>query len=63
MQFLEGRHQNKCLLKVFLVHPPQNDGPVKFVKLAGNQILIVIIFKLQEYQTFVLMKLHNMNKV
>ena len=63
IQFLEGRHQNKCLLKVFLVHSPQNDGPVKFVKLDGNQILIVIIFKLQEYQTFVLMKLHNVSKV
>ena len=29
MQLFEGRDQNKCLLKLFLVHAPQNDGPVK----------------------------------
>ena len=34
IQYFEGCSQNKCLLKVwsFLVHPPQNDGPVKFLR-------------------------------
>ena len=35
--------------KSFFGSPTTNDGPAKFVKLDGNQILIVIIFKLQEY--------------
>ena len=34
MQFFESRYQKKCLQKVwsFLVHLPQNDGPVKFLQ-------------------------------
>ena len=34
IQYFEGCSQKKCLLKVwrFLVHPPQNDGPVKFLQ-------------------------------
>ena len=47
----------------FLVQPPQNSGPVKsFGKLNGNHLLVANIFKLQEYQTFGLMKIHNMCK-
>ena len=34
IQYFEGCSQKKCLLKVwsFLVHPPQNGGPVKFLR-------------------------------
>ena len=34
IQYFEGCFQKKCLLKVwiFLVHPSQNDGPVKFLR-------------------------------
>ena len=34
IQYFEGCYQKKCLLKVwvFLVHPSQNDGPVKFLR-------------------------------
>ena len=32
-------------------------------KLNGNHILIAIVFKLHEYQTFNLMKMHNMSKI
>ena len=66
IQYFEGCSQNKCLLKVwsFLVQPPQNGGPVKyFAKLNGNYLLMANIFKLHEYQTFGLMKMHNMCKI
>ena len=66
IQYFEGCSQNKCLLKVwsFLVQPPQNGGPVKyFAKLNGNYLLLANIFKLHEYQTFGLMKMHNMCKI
>ena len=34
IQYFEGYCQKKCLLKVwsFLIHPPQNGGPVKFLR-------------------------------
>ena len=62
IQYFEGCSQNKCLLKVwsFLVHPPQNGGPAK---LNGNHLLMANIFKLHEYKTFGLMKMHNMCKI
>ena len=55
MQYFEGRSQKKCLLKVwsFLVHPPQN----------GGHLLMAYIFKFHEYQTFGLIKMHNMRKI
>ena len=62
IQYFEGCSQKKCLLKVwsFLVHPP----PCKiFTKLNRNHLLIANIFKLHEYQTFGLMKIHNMCKI
>ena len=62
IQYFEGCSQKKCLLKVwsFLVHPP----PCKiFTKLNRNHLLIANIFKLHEYQTFGLMKNHNMCKI
>ena len=62
IQYLKGCSQKKCLLKVwsFLVHPP----PCKiFTKLNRNHLLIANIFKLHEYQTFGLMKNHNMCKI
>ena len=66
IQYFEGCSQKKCLLKVwsFLVHPPQNSGPVNFfAKLNGIHVLMTNIFKLHEYQTFGLMKMHNMCKI
>ena len=62
IQYFEDCSQKKCLLKVwsFLVHPP----PCKiFTKLNRNHLLIANIFKLHEYQTFGLMKMHNMCKI
>ena len=34
-QYFKGQSQKKYLLKVwrFCVHPPQNDGPVKFLQI------------------------------
>ena len=60
VQYFEGCSQKKCLLKVwsFLVHSPQNVG-----KLNGNHLLMANIFKLHKYQTFGLMKIHNMCKI
>ena len=66
IQYFEGCSQKKFLLKVwsFLVHPPQNGGPVKILaKLNGNHLLMANIFKLHEYQTFCLIKMHNMSKI
>ena len=43
MHFFEGKHQNKCLVKVSSssTHQPQNDGPLNFfVKLNGNHFLM-----------------------
>ena len=53
MQFFESYYQMKCLVKVwrFLFNTPNNDS-----------LLIVNIFKLHNYQTFGLMKTHNVNK-
>ena len=61
IQYFEGCSQKKCLLKVwsFLVHPPCKI----FAKLNGNHLLMANIFKLHEYQTFGLMKIHNMCKI
>ena len=52
IQHFEGRSQKKCLLKVW---------PLKniFAKLNGNYLLMANIFKLHEYQTFGLVKMHN----
>ena len=46
-----------------LVHSPQNGGPVKFSKLNGNHVLKTNVFKLHQYQTFGLMKMHNMCEI
>ena len=56
MQYFEGHSQKKCLLKVW---------PLKkiCVKLNGNHLLMANIFKLHEYQTFGLIKIHNMSKI
>ena len=56
-------YQKILLVKIssFLAHPPQNDDPFKsFAKLNGNHILMTNSFKLHEYQTFDLMKLHKL---
>ena len=66
IHYFEGCSEKKCQLKVwsFLVHPPQNGGPVNFfAKLNGIHVLMTNIFKLHEYQTFGLMKIHNMCKI
>ena len=61
IQYFEGCSQKKCLLKVwsFLVHPPCKI----FAKLNRNHLLMANIFKLHEYQTFGLMKMHDMCKI
>ena len=65
MQYFEGSTQKKCLLKVWIFGPPTTKWwPCKiFTKLNGNHLLMANIFKLQKYQTFGLMKMHNMNKI
>ena len=66
IQYFEGRSQKKCLLKIwsFLVHPPQNSGPVKLLQNWTETIFLMAnIFKLHEYQTFGLIKMHNMSKI
>ena len=63
-QNFESRYQKKISAKSFkfLVHPPQNDGQ-SFTKLNRNHLLMANIFKLDEYQTFGLMEVHNMSKI
>ena len=66
IQYFEGRSQKKCLLRVWssLVYPPQNGSPVNFFsKLNRKHLLMASIFKLHQYQTFRLMKMHNMCKI
>ena len=65
MQYSEGSCQKKYLLKVWIFGlPTTNWRPCKmFAKLNGNHLLMANIFKLHEYQTFGLMKLHNMSKI
>ena len=66
IQCFEGHSQKKCLLKVwsFFIHLPQNVSPVKvFAKLNRNHLLMANIFKLHKYQTFCLIKMHNMSKI
>ena len=65
MQYFEGSSQKKCLLKVWIFGPPTTKWwPCKiFAKLNVNHLLMANIFKLQEYQTFGLMKMHNMIKI
>ena len=64
IQFFESRYQKKYLVKVwsFLLHPLQNDGPVKSLR-NWTETILANIFKLHEYQTFGLMKMHNMSKI
>ena len=65
IQYFEGHSQRKCFLKVWSFGPPTTKWrPCKiFAKLNVNQHLMANIFKLHEYQTFGLMKMHNMNKI
>ena len=65
MQYFEGSSQKKCLLKVWIFGPPTTKWrPCKiFAKLNRNHLLMANIFKLHKYQTFGLMKMHNMNKI
>ena len=52
------------MLKFFGLPPPQNDGSFKvFAKLNGNHLLMANILKFHEFQTFDLMKMHNMSKI
>ena len=67
IQYFEGCSRKKYLPKfwIFLVHPPQNGDPVKFLRnwTETNHLLVPNIFKLHEYQTFGLMEMHNMCKI
>ena len=63
IQYFESCSQKKCLLKVFwYIHYKWR--PCKmFAKLNGNHLLMASILKLHKYQTFSLMKMHNMCKI
>ena len=64
IQHFEGCSQNKCLLKVWSSLSTHHKKVCKvFAKLNGNHLLMANIFKLHEYQTFGLMKMHNMCKI
>ena len=55
IQYFEGCSWKKCLLKVwrFLVHPPQNGGPVQFLRNWPKTIfLMATIFKLSRISGF-----------
>ena len=62
IQFFESSYQKSYLVKVwsFLVHP---QSCKIFAKLNGNHFLMANIFKLHKYQTFGLLKRHNMSKI
>ena len=64
MQYFEGCSQMSAKsLKIFGL-PTTKWWPCKiFAKLNGNHLLMANIFKLHEYQTFGLMKIHNMCKI
>ena len=70
IQYFAGCSQKKCLLKVWSFHHKMawkrdwNFGPPCkiFAKLNGNHLLMANILKLHEYQTFGLVKIHNMCK-
>ena len=70
IQYFEGHSEKKCLLKVwsFLVHPPQNGGPVKLLQIERKPSFNGFkpsfnIFKLHEYQTSGLIKMHSISKI
>ena len=66
MQYFE-KHLSKEIsaksMKIF--GPPTTKWRLckSFAKLNGNHILMANIFKLHEYQTFGLVKMHNMSKI
>ena len=67
IQYFEGCSQKKFLLKVwsFLFHPPKNCASVKILRnrTETNHHLMVNIFKLNECQTFGLIKIYNICKI
>ena len=66
IQYFEGRSQKKCLLKSLKFFGPSTTKlrPCKIIaKLNVNHLLMANIFKLHEYQTFGLIKMHNMSKI
>ena len=65
IQYFEGHSQKKCLLKAwsFLVHLPQNGGTVKFFQNWTETIFNGQYFQVSKYQTFGLIKMHNMSKI
>ena len=63
IQYFEGHSQEKCLLKVWSFCTTKWWPCKTFGKLNGNHYFMANIFKLLEYQTFGLMKMHNICKV
>ena len=57
MQYFEGHSQNLTFFG-----PPTTKWKL-FAKLNGNHFLMVNIFKIHEYQTIGLMKMHNISKI
>ena len=65
MQSFEASSQKKCLLKVWIFGSPTTKWRpcTIFAKLNGNHLLMANMSELHEYQTFGLMKMHNMRKI
>ena len=66
IRYFEGCSQKKMSAKSFkLFGPPTTKwwSCKVFAKLNGNHLLMANIFKLHEYKTFGLMKMHNMCKI
>ena len=65
MEYFEDSSQKKCLVKVWIfgLHTTKWWPSKIFAKLNRNHLLMANIFKLHKYQTFGLMKMHNMSKI
>ena len=66
IQYFEGHFLKKCLPKKYegFAPPTAKWRSCKlFAELNGNHLLMANIFKLHAYQTFGLMKMHNMCKI
>ena len=65
MEYFESSSQKECLLKVWIFGLLDTKWwPCKiFGKLNINHLLMANILKLHEYQTFGLIKMHNMTKI
>ena len=65
MQFFESLHQRKYMVKIwsFLAHPPQNDGPVKFLQNWKATIFSWLILSNCANIRFGSLKMCNMSRI